>query len=99
MAATDKALGIGGVFIKAAEPAANAARYMETSSALMFTLASPPPSPTRTGGRRRVGGPNRDGHFDPSTQPMMVNSIVDDLCGLLVHAQATLMRRSSKRGG
>ncbi|MDB5426384.1 MAG: Glyoxalase/bleomycin resistance protein/dioxygenase [Phenylobacterium sp.] len=83
-----KVLGIGGVFFKAADPQAVRDWYARV---LGFELHEwggaiwPHPATGHT--NWSVHEASTD-YYDPSTQPFMVNYIVDDLDGVLAKAKA-----------
>jgi catechol 2,3-dioxygenase-like lactoylglutathione lyase family enzyme len=83
-----KVLGVGGVFIKAKDPAATAAWY---KAVLGFDVkawnGAKFPHPDR-GSTVWSVFPADTTHFEPSTAPFMVNYIVDDLDGVLARAEA-----------
>ncbi len=84
-----KVLGLGGVFYKAADQAAVADWYRRV---LGFEIADgwcgamfPYPDRGYTLWSAFAGDTN---YFEPSTQPFMINFVVDDVDGLLERARA-----------
>jgi catechol 2,3-dioxygenase-like lactoylglutathione lyase family enzyme len=83
-----KVLGVGGVFFKAADPQAVRDWYTRV---LGFEISewggAMWPHPTIGNSNWSVHEASTD-YYDPSTQPFMVNYIVDDLEGVLATARA-----------
>jgi catechol 2,3-dioxygenase-like lactoylglutathione lyase family enzyme len=84
-----KVLGIGGVFFKAADPKAVTDWYARVLGfdvsqwgSVMFT--PPANGPTQQWSVHDAG----TDYYDPSTQPFMVNFLVDDMDGVLAQARA-----------
>lgn len=81
-------LGVGGVFFKAEDPAALCDWYRRV---LGFDIAEagfasfPPPD---RGYSVWSAFPADTRYFTPSSQPFMINLMVDDLDGVLAHASA-----------
>ena len=83
-----KVLGIGGVFFKAADPKAVQDWYARV---LGFEISEWGGAmwPQAAGGLTNWSVfPADSKYLDPSTQPFMVNYIVDDLAGILAKAKA-----------
>jgi predicted enzyme related to lactoylglutathione lyase len=82
-----KVLGIGGVFFKAADPAALAAWYARVLGVEVqdWGGATFPPLPHGV----TVWSPFKPSsdYFAPSEQPFMINFVVDDLDGVLARAK------------
>ena len=83
-----KVLGIGGVFFKAADPKAVQDWYARV---LGFDISQWGGAtwPNVAGGQSVWNVFQATGdYFDPSTQPFMVNYVVDDLAGVLARAKS-----------
>ncbi|THD70759.1 VOC family protein [Phenylobacterium sp.] len=83
-----KVLGIGGVFLKAADPKAVRewyARVLGFDVTAWGGVVWPHPTVGKT---TWSVFPLESDHFAPSTAPFMINFIVDDLEGLLARARA-----------
>ena len=83
-----KVLGIGGVFFKAADPKAVHDWYARV---LGFEISEWGGAvwPHPAGGQSTWSAfAATSDYFDPSTQPFMINFIVDDLDGVLARAKA-----------
>jgi catechol 2,3-dioxygenase-like lactoylglutathione lyase family enzyme len=83
-----KVLGVGGVFLKAADTAKTAAWYREVlgfdTQSWNGTIFQHP----SVGKQVWSPFPADSDYFAPSTAPVMINLIVDDLDGVLAHAKA-----------
>jgi catechol 2,3-dioxygenase-like lactoylglutathione lyase family enzyme len=83
-----KVLGIGGVFFKAADPAALGAWYARVLGLEVRDWGGVMFQPT--GEAPQVWSPFAadTGYFAPSQHPFMINLMVDDLDGVLARAKA-----------
>ena len=80
-------VGIGGVFFKAADPAAVLGWY-RTVLGLETTEWGAMLTPTGSGTQQLAVHAADTDYYDPSGQPFMINLMVDDLDGVLARAAA-----------
>src|SRR3954466_13265465 len=83
-----KVLGVGGVFFKAADPAAVGAWYARVLGFEVSDWGGVAFKPSRIGGSNWAPVAGEDRYFDPSQAAFMVNFVVDDLDGVLARAAA-----------
>lgn len=83
-----KVLGIGGVFFKAEDPQAVQDWYARVLGFEISKWGGAMFPPTGSGSQQWTAHPASTTYYDPSTQPFMVNFIVDDLDGMLAKAAA-----------
>ena len=83
-----KVLGIGGVFLKAADPKKTAAWYREVLGFDVQDWGGTIFRHPSVAKQVWTSFPADSDYFAPSTQPMMINLVVDDLDGVLARAEA-----------
>ena len=83
-----KVLGIGGIFVKATDPAKLAAWYKEVLGVDTQSWGGAIFPPTGESKQVWTAFPSDTDHFASSTQNFMINLMVDDLDGVLIKAQA-----------
>jgi predicted enzyme related to lactoylglutathione lyase len=83
-----KVLGIGGVFFKAADKAAVRDWYSRVLGVEFSQWGGAKFEHPTVGSINLTPFAADTDHFKPSDQPFMINLIVDDLDGVLAHAQA-----------
>jgi predicted enzyme related to lactoylglutathione lyase len=81
-----KVLGIGGVFVKAEDPAKLAQWYKDVLGVDTQSWGGAIFAPPDKGQQVWTAFPSDSDHFAPSTQSFMINLVVDDLDGVLAKA-------------
>ncbi|KPP80753.1 MAG: Glyoxalase/Bleomycin resistance protein/Dioxygenase family protein [Oceanicaulis sp. HLUCCA04] len=88
-------LGIGGVFVRSADPEASMTWYRDVLGLTLdqyggITFSHGEAAARYGDGARTIFARFKDdtGYFQPSTQPFMINLLVDDLDGLLERLKA-----------
>ena len=87
-----KVLGVGGVFLRSADPKALQAWYARVLGIAFESWGGAIFQPLPVGGQTVLSAsPEGSKHFAPSTREVMINFVVDDLEGLLAKAAAEMM--------
>lgn len=81
-----RVLGIGGVFFKAADPAALAAWYHRVLGLEVQSWGGAVFRGPHDSAQVWAAFPADTGHFEPSKSTFMINLVVDDIDGVLAHA-------------
>ena len=83
-----RVLGIGGVFLKSEDPAALGAWYARVLGLEVGDLGGVVFAPLTRGATTWSPFPSTTDYFEPSSAPVMINFVVDDLDGVLARAAA-----------